>query len=181
MSRFAHQALQDRRSAVLWLAMLASVAVSAAGSYEHVVIVPEWTRAPPDSIAMFHGPYAIDTGRWWRVVHAPAFLLALAALVLWREDGRRRFVAAAVLVYAVLLVATAAWILPELELLTMDPLASIPPARWKARASRWEAVSLARLALMYVNSALLVWAARAPSLKPSVRSALNRRETRRRT
>lgn len=145
-----------RGRAVLWIAMLAVVAVCAAGSYEHVVIVPEWTEAPPGSIALFHGPHGIDTGRWWRAVHIPTFLLSVAALLLLRGHPRRRLVGAAVLGYALVLAATFGWYLPELIALTGDPAAPIASHEWAARAQRWEVASLVRLAVMYVNAGLLV-------------------------
>ncbi len=147
-----------RGSLVLWVAMLAAVYVCAAGSYEHVVIVPEWTAAPPGSLAMFHGAHAIDTGRWWRVVHIPTLTLSVAAFALLRGHPRR-LAGAAALVYALVLVATLAWYLPELTALTGDPAGAIAQAEWKARAERWEVASLARLAAMYAVAGLLVRAA----------------------
>jgi hypothetical protein len=154
---------------VLWLAMLAAVGVCAAGSYEHVVIVPVWTAAPPDSIAMFHGAHAIDTGRWWRVVHIPVFLLGVAAFLLLRGHPRRRLVGAGVVVYALVLALTGAWFLPELSALTRDPAALIAQDEWRARGRRWELASLARLALMYVSAGLLAWGASAPARAPGPR------------
>ncbi len=148
-----------RGSLVLWVAMLAAVCVCAAGSYEHVVIVPEWTAAPPGSLAMFHGAHAIDTGRWWRVVHIPTLTLSVAAFARLGGHPRRRLAGAAALVYALVLVATLAWYLPELTALTGDPTAAIVHAEWKARAERWEVASLARLAAMYAVASLLVRAA----------------------
>lgn len=144
---------------VLWAAMLAATGVCAAGSYEHTVIVPEWTAAPPESIAMFHGPYALDTGRWWRTVHFPTLLLSIGAFVLLRGHPRRAQIGGAVVGYLLLLVLTVGWILPELMALTGDPAATIPPVEWGQRAKRWEVLSLLRLGLMYGNAALLVWAA----------------------
>jgi hypothetical protein len=142
--------------------MLAAVAVCAAGSYEHVVIVPEWTEAPPASLAMFHGPHGIDTGRWWRVVHIPTLLLAVTAYLLLRGHPRRGFVGAAALSYVMVLGATGAWYLPELVALTEDLAAPIAPHEWRERAKSWEVASLVRLAVMYVNAGLLLWATAAP-------------------
>jgi hypothetical protein len=141
---------------VLWAAMLAAVCVCAAGSYEHVVIVPEWTEAPPGSLAMFHGAHAIDTGRWWRVVHIPTLTLCIGAFALLRGHPRRRLAGVAALVYAFVLLATLAWYLPELMALTADPASAIAPPEWKARAERWELASLVRLGVMYAVAGLLV-------------------------
>jgi hypothetical protein len=158
---------QMGRRVVLWIAMLAAVAVCAAGSYEHVVIVPEWTEAPPDSLAIFHGSYGIDTGRWWRVVHIPTLLLTIAAFLLLRGHPRRSFVAGAALGYIVVLAATGVWFLPELVALTDDLAAPIARHEWRNRAQYWEVASLVRLAMMYVNAGFLVWAAAAMPTKQS--------------
>ena len=153
----------NKRMIVLWLAMLATMMVCATGSYEHVVIVPKWTEAPPASIAMFSGSYAIDTGQWWRVVHLPTFLLTVSAMVLFWKDSRRRFIAPAAIGYLIILLITFIWILPELIVLTTDPHAAIPPDEWKARADNWEMLSLVRLGLMYINAVLLIRAAYSPA------------------
>lgn len=149
----------------LWLAMLAAVAVCAAGSYEHVVIVPAWTEAPPASLALFHGPYGVDTGRWWRAVHIPTSLLAVAASVLLRGQPARAFAGAAALGYVIVLAATGVWYLPELVALTGDLAAPIAHPEWRERAQRWEMASLVRLAVMYVNAGFLVWAAASPQVR----------------
>jgi hypothetical protein len=156
---------------VLWVAMLAVVCVCAAGSYEHLVIVPEWTEAPPGSLAMLHGAHAIDTGRWWRVVHIPTLTLCIGAFALLRGHPRRRLVGAAALVYLLVMGATLAWYLPELMALTADPTAAIAPAEWKARGERWELASLVRLGVMYGVAGLLVravsWAGEPRHVPPS--------------
>lgn len=162
----------QRRAVVLWIAMLAAVAVCASGSYEHVVIVPEWTEAPPESLAMFYGPYGIDTGRWWRAVHIPTLLLAIAAFLALPSHPRRGFVGAAALGYVAVLAVTGAWFLPELLALTDDPRSPIPQPEWKTRAEYWEVASLMRLAVMYVNAGLLVWAASAPPAKQTSSESL---------
>jgi hypothetical protein len=119
---------------------------------------------------MFHGAYGLDTGRWWRVVHFPTLWLAVAAFFVLPAHPRRGFVAAAVSGYVVVLVVTGSWFLPELLALTVDPTSPIPEDEWRARAQRWDVASLMRLALMYVNAGLLVWAAAAPPTRLNVSS-----------
>jgi hypothetical protein len=148
---------------ILWLAMLAVVVVCAGATYEHVVIVPSWTKEPPASVAMFHGPFAIHTELWWRVVHIPALSLALLAFALLAGHPRRRLVGLAALLYGSVMAVTLAWYVPELLSLIIDMNAPIPAAEWKQRADRWEIASLVRLGVMYATAALLVRAASAPS------------------
>jgi hypothetical protein len=143
---------------ILWLATICSLIVCGAASYEHAVVVPQWTANPPESLAMFHGPHALDIGRWWRTVHVPTLLLEIAALALLRKQARRRLVGIAVGGYVLVLAVTLAWFVPELLALTTDPSAGIPPAEWKARADRWEVLSLVRLAVMLSLSVALLGA-----------------------
>jgi hypothetical protein len=150
------------RDVILWLATIGLLVVCGAGSYEHAAVVPQWTARPPESLVMLHGPYALAPMTWWRSVHPPTLLLGIAALVLLRHQARRRFVAAGVAVYAVALAATLGWYVPELLALTSDPGAAIPAAAWKARADRWEMLSLVRLAALFVASVALLRAVAAP-------------------
>jgi hypothetical protein len=122
-----------------------------------------WTADPPASIAMFHGLHPLESERWWRSVHGPTLLLEIVALVLLRAQARRRFVAIAALGHVVVLAVTLAWFVPELLALIGDPSAAIPAAEWKARADRWEALSLVRLGVLLALSASLLRAVSEPA------------------
>jgi hypothetical protein len=158
---------------VLWLATFCYLVVCGAGSYEHAVIVPAWTSNPPSSIAMFHGPYALDLGRWWLKVHPVNLLLLLAALWLLRRQARRKYLAFAVGGHLLVLAATALYFVPELFALTMHPDAGLPAAEWKARADTWEILSLARLACMLLFGGALL---RAVSEPPTARGSVTTHE-----
>jgi hypothetical protein len=147
----------------LWLATACFLLVCGAGAYEHVVLVPVWTADPPASLAMFHGLHPLESERWWRVVHGPTLLLELVALVLLRGQARRRFVAIASGGYVVVLAVTLVWFVPELLALIEDPNAGIPAVEWKARADRWELLSLVRLAVMLLLGAALLRAVSEPA------------------
>lgn len=153
----------DARELFVRLATILSLVVCGAACYEHVVVVPSWTASPPESLAMFHGPHAITPAAWWPRVHGPTLLASVVALVLLRRQPRRRFVALAVGGYVSVLIVTLAWFVPELLALTSDPSAAIPLAEWKARADRWEVLSLVRLAVMFLVSIALLRAAAEPA------------------
>lgn len=76
------------KNLILGLATACYVVVCGAGSYEHAVIVPAWTANPPASITMFHGPYALDLGRWWLKIHPVNLMLLITALWLLRDAPR---------------------------------------------------------------------------------------------
>lgn len=57
--------------------------------FETAVLVPRWTASPPDSFAMFRGPYAIDLKTFWIATHSIHEISMIAAIVLcWKLDVR---------------------------------------------------------------------------------------------
>jgi hypothetical protein len=125
--------------------------VCGAALYEHVAVIPVWTRNPPETIAFLQPPNGLQAAIWWQSIHPIVLLSLVAALVAcWRNQPVRRSIAAIIGGYVVVLALTAAWFVPELLTLTTDPTAEIDPAEWKMRADRWEVMSLARIAFMLV-------------------------------
>jgi len=147
----------------LGLATACLLLVCGAGAYEHTVLVPVWTAEPPGSLAVLHGTHALQPGRWWMVVHWPTLLFGIVALVRSRGHARWRWVGLAVGGYVLVLVVTMAWFVPEVLELISDPTAPIPPAEWKARADRWEVLSLVRLAVLFVLGGMLLRAMAEPA------------------
>ena len=66
-----------------------------------------WAAHPPDSFAMFLGPYGHKTAHYWRVVSPLASLSFVLALAFnWRAPRRRWWLVAAFLLYVAIQVAT---------------------------------------------------------------------------
>jgi hypothetical protein len=64
-------------------------ALNGAQLFETAVLVPKWTASPPDSFAMFRGPYAIDLKTFWITAHSVHELSMLAAIALcWKLEIR---------------------------------------------------------------------------------------------
>jgi hypothetical protein len=64
-------------------------AMNGAQIFETAVLVPKWTASPPDSFALFRGPYAIDLKTFWIATHSVHEVSMLAAIVLcWKLDVR---------------------------------------------------------------------------------------------
>lgn len=49
--------------------------------FETVVIVPKWTAAPPESLQMFQGKYALDFKWFWIVIHSIHEITFILAIV----------------------------------------------------------------------------------------------------
>ena len=117
--------------------------------YEHVAVIPQWTRRPPESLAMWTGEYRLRAERFWMGIHPVLLTLLGAALLLgWSSDARRSLLLTVLGGYAAVIAATAAWYVPELLRLTQDPAAPIAAPEWRRRARRWEVLSAVRGALI---------------------------------
>ena len=133
---------------ILALAAMALVIVGGGAVYEHLAVVPQWRAAPPASLTMFQGTYALNPGRFWPFAHVAAVTLLLGALILdWRTPART-FIEMALGGYGVLLIVTALYFLPELGTITRTPYQPVADAALTARAVRWELFSLMRLAVL---------------------------------
>lgn len=70
--------------------------------FETVVLVPKWTASPPDSFALFRGPYAIDLKTFWIATHSIHEISWIAAIILcWKLDVRNALLLIFVLHFAV--------------------------------------------------------------------------------
>jgi hypothetical protein len=116
--------------------------------YEHVAVVPQWSKQPPASLAMWSGPYRVMAERFWKAIHPVVILLLAASLAAAWSTDQRSALSVVLGGYLVVIAVTAVWFVPELLKLTQDPDAPIPPDEWRARARRWERLSHARGALV---------------------------------
>lgn len=134
---------------VLQLATLGWGVLCGAMIYEHVAVIPQWARRPPESLTMWTGDHRLKAERFWMAIHPILLVLLGVALALSWDDGAQRerlFIVAGG--YALVIATTAVWYVPELMKLIRDPAAPIPAERWRVRARRWELLSLLRGALI---------------------------------
>lgn len=128
-------------------------------AYEHVAVVPVWARCPPASLTMWRGDHRLRSERFWLGMHPLLILLLVAALVVgWNDAELRTWLWIAFAGYAVVLVTTTAWFLPELMRLVKAPDGTFDEPEWRRRARRWEALSVLRGVLMLALAFPLVQA-----------------------
>jgi hypothetical protein len=133
----------------LQLATLGWGVLCGAMIYEHVAVIPQWAKRPPESLTMWTGEHRLRAERFWMTIHPVLLvLLGVALATSWSHDAQRTRVLTVAGGYALVIAATAVWYVPELMKLVRDPAAPIPPDRWRARARRWEVLSLVRGALI---------------------------------
>jgi cytochrome bd-type quinol oxidase subunit 2 len=123
--------------------------------YEHLNVVPQWSAAPPHSLAMFQGEYGLKPETFWMVIHPVNFVLFIITLVLHWKTARRKTVAGVLLLYTAIIVITAIYFVPELISIISTPFSTTADAGLTQRASRWETLSLVRLGVLLVMAVVL--------------------------
>jgi cytochrome bd-type quinol oxidase subunit 2 len=117
--------------------------------------VPQWSAAPPHSLAMFQGEYGLKPETFWMVIHPVNFVLFIITLVLHWKTARRKTVAGVLLLYTAIIVITAIYFVPELISIISTPFSPTADAGLTQRASRWETLSLVRLGVLLVMAVVL--------------------------
>src|SRR4030095_7685440 len=145
------------RTIILILAAISFIVVIGGAVYEHAGIVPVWASAPPASLAMFQGEYAITPFRFWIPIHPITMLLLLLALAFnWRSE-RRNSILTTVVGYAIVLAMTCLYFVPELMSITQSVYGATIDPELTQRAQSWEFWSQVRLASMLLMAFILLF------------------------
>jgi hypothetical protein len=145
-------------SITLWGTLLGGIA------YSHLVYFPKYLSALPDSAVVVNGPYGLHEAIFWMTIHPLLILSLIITLVLnWRLRARRKLILISFAVYALVLVVTQIYFLPELIAFERSPQSSLTPAEWLARGRRWQRLSWIRGAVCYAAFVPLLLALTKPS------------------
>lgn len=126
-----------------------------AAVYEHIAVVPQWSTAPPKSLAMFQGEYGLDAESFWKMIHPVTLVLfAITLITSWRTS-RRFNVLLAFTGYFVILITTAVYFVPELIQITTSAYSEQIDSELTQRANNWELLSLIRLVALIALSIVL--------------------------
>ena len=150
-------------SIILWGTLLGGIA------YSHLVYFPVYLSALPDSAVIVNGPYGLNEARFWGLIHPLLILSLIATIVLnWNQKARRKLIGITMVLYVLAILATALYFVPELMAFANSPNLSVSPEAWLARGRRWQRLSWARGALMYIGLVPLLFALAKPVGDPKV-------------
>jgi hypothetical protein len=149
--------MKKSRNILLIIASISLITVIGGAVYEHLTVVPQFSSAPPSSLAMFQGKYGLDAGRFWRLIHpVTVFWLLLATIVNWKTE-RRKYIIWPFGSYLIILVITATYFVPELLNIIHTPFSNTVNPELKARADHWELLSLIRLGFSFILAGILLY------------------------
>jgi len=148
-------------SIILWGTLLGGIA------YSHLVYFPVYLSALPDSAVIVNGPYGLHEETFWTLIHPFLILSLVVSLALnWKIRARRKLIAITMTLYALALVATTFYFVPELQAFKNSPHLAVSPAEWFARGQRWQKLSWLRGTVMYLGMVPLLLALATPLEKP---------------
>jgi len=160
--------------ALFWLVTTTAwyLLLNGAQIFETALIVPAWTAAPPASLGLFHGPYALDFKVFWIVLHSlheVTFVLAL--IFCWRVSGVRQWLLVLLGVHLAVRVWTVAYFAPTIiAFQNTPPSPAIDPVLVR-KAAQWRHLNIIRVALFVaVNLALFPLILRLQALRGSAQT-----------
>ena len=148
-------------SIILWGTLLGGIA------YAHLVYFPVYLSALPDSAVVVNGPYGLHEEIFWTLIHPLLILSLVVSLVLnWKIRARRKLIGMTMTLYALAIVATTLYFVPELQAFKNSPNLAVSPAEWFARGQRWQKLSWLRGTVMYLGMVPLLLALTKPVDEP---------------
>src|ERR1043165_2338366 len=107
---------------VVWATLLGGIV------YSHVVWFPPYLSDLPKTAALAQ---TIHDKHFWLALHPPALLSLIAALALnWKLRARRKLIATTMAIYAVAIITTALYFVPELIAFRDSASSNVAPAEW---------------------------------------------------
>jgi hypothetical protein len=138
---------------ILWGILLGGIV------YSHLVLFPVYLSDLPNSAVLVNGPYALNDSRFWLLIHPLLIITLIVTLVFnWPSKWRRKLIAITVVVYAITLIITQIYFVPELILFKHSPESTLTAADWLARGRRWERLSWLRGIIMIAAYVPLLFA-----------------------
>jgi len=143
---------------IFWGTLLGGIA------YSHLVYFPAYLSDLPASAVVVNGPYGLNEGIFWGIIHPLLIISLVTALVLnWNSSARRKLIAISFAVYVIVLLVSVFYFIPELVLFKNSPHSTVPATDWLARGRRWQRLSWLRGATMYLAFVPLLFALTKPA------------------
>ena len=126
---------------VLWSLIGLCLALASAvggGLYEHIVLMPLWSKSPPSSFSVIQPATGVPLQRFWIPVHILITLAFIASLVLaWGDRPVRQLLLIALGSYIIMRAWSAVYFIPRMLAFQKVPLDSPPSDELSRRVARW--------------------------------------------
>lgn len=138
--------MQNARQLSLYAATTLWAIIIGGVVYSHLVYFPPYLSHLPESNQLITGEYGLKDGSFWMLVHPFAILATVTTLILnWKFKARRKFILITFSIYALAIITTAIYFVPELMAFadsTNNP--TVSAATWFQRGQTWQHLSWTR-------------------------------------
>ncbi|MBS1620376.1 MAG: DUF1772 domain-containing protein [Bacteroidetes bacterium] len=137
----------------MFLAIFCWAGIVGAVLYAHISPLRALLLYLPESSILENGPFPLKDELFWKMIHPVAIVFTVLALVTnWGNKNRRKYIAYAAGIYAVALIFTFTYFVPEIkEFANSNHNTSIPATEWHARGQRWYQLSWIRGVSMFIG------------------------------
>ncbi len=126
--------------------------------YSHIVYFPPYLSNLPESNKLITGNYGLHDGNFWMFVHPFTIVTTIATLILnWQIKKRRKLILIAFSIYAIAIVATATYFVPNLlAFASSSSDTTVAASEWYQRGQTWQHFSWIRGSSLYVGFLMLL-------------------------
>jgi len=141
----------------LFITTLLYFLMNGAQIFETAVIVPKWSAAPPQSLQMLRGKYAIDLKTFWIVMHSIHEITFLLAIVFcWSIDPVRPWLILLFAIHFAVRVWTLAYFAPAIMAFQKMQGTAKTSIDLHSRAARWRVLNYVRVGIFIAVSLGLI-------------------------
>ncbi|HET9866518.1 MAG TPA: hypothetical protein VFQ06_04450 [Nitrospira sp.] len=124
-----------------WSLILLCLAMAGAiggGLFEHIVLIPLWSKSPPSSFSIIQPGTGVPLQNFWIPVHAASTIFIVSSLALtWKEVKARRLLLVGLASYIVMRAWSGLYFIREMLEFQKVPLDSPQSAELSARVANW--------------------------------------------
>ncbi|MEO6190142.1 MAG: hypothetical protein ABIO44_07035 [Saprospiraceae bacterium] len=126
--------------------------------YSHIVYFPPYLSHLPESNNLITGEYGLKEENFWMLIHPLTILTTIITLILnWKLKARRKFILITVSIYALAIIATGIYFVPELMAFAdSNNNTSVKPSEWFQQGQTWQHLSWIRGFFMYIGFVMLL-------------------------
>lgn len=152
--------MQQTKQISLIITLILWATLAGAIMYSHIVYFPPYLSHLPASTNLISGEYGLHDENFWKLIHPVTILSTLISLILnWKLTTRRKFIFIALAIYALALITTATYFVPELIAFADSKNATtVTVAEWYQRGQTWQHLSWVRGFFMSCGFVMLLMA-----------------------
>ncbi len=150
--------MQQARQISLFITITLWAIIIGGVLYSHIVYFPPYLSHLPESNNLITGEYGLKDQNFWMPLHPLAILSTITSLIVnWKETARRKLILIATGIYALAIIATAIYFVPNLiAFADSGKSTTVTAAEWYQRGQTWQQLSWIRGATLFVGFILLL-------------------------